>query len=152
MPLRHLGGGNLDERIALNWVKKQMALPCPKVMHNAQYDAGWLRQMGVTVNGPIIDTMLMGSLLDENRFSFSLNALSYDYLGKAKSEKLLTEAAVDFGVDPKAELWKLPAAFVGPYAEQDAVLALELYHFFMAELKNQNLQDVFDLESRLTPT
>ena len=151
VPLRHLGGGNLDERIALNWVKKQMALPCPKVMHNAQYDAGWLRQMGVSVNGPIIDTMLMGSLLDENRFSYSLNALSYDYLGKAKSEKLLTEAAVDFGVDPKAELWKLPAAFVGPYAEQDAVLALELYHFFLAELKNQNLQDVFDLESRLTP-
>ena len=50
VPLRHLGGGNLDERIALNWVKKQMALPCPKVMHNAQYDAGWLRQMGVSVN------------------------------------------------------------------------------------------------------
>jgi DNA polymerase I-like protein with 3'-5' exonuclease and polymerase domains len=151
LPFEHLGGGNLDKRIALNWVKKQMALDCPKIMHNAQYDAGWLRQLGIPVNGKLIDTMVMGSLLDENRFSFSLNALAFDYLGKAKSEKLLTAAAVDFGVDPKAELWKLPAAFVGPYAEQDAVLALELYNFFKVKIQTDNLSNVFDLETRLTP-
>jgi DNA polymerase I-like protein with 3'-5' exonuclease and polymerase domains len=151
LPIAHLGGGNLDRRIVTNWLKKQLATDCPKIMHNAQYDAGWLRQMGITMNGPTIDTMIMGSLLDENRFSFSLNALAFDYLGEAKSERTLTEAAIDFGVDPKAELWKLPAQFVGSYAEQDAKLALDLYKFFKVRLAAEDLSTVFDLESRLTP-
>ena len=85
-------------------------------MHNAQYDAGWIRRMGFTLNGRIIDTMLIAALLDENRFSYSLNALAYDHLGKVKSEKNLVEAARSFGLDPKGELWKMPAMYVGPYA------------------------------------
>tara|TARA_R110000824_G_scaffold78110_5_gene197290 strand:- start:3265 stop:5175 length:1911 start_codon:yes stop_codon:yes gene_type:complete len=150
-PIAHAGGGNLDKTIVLRWLEKQMSTNCPKIMHNAPYDLGWMKALGVPVNGPIIDTMVMAALLDENRFSYSLNALSYDYLGLAKSEKLLTQAAVDFGVDPKAELWKLPSQFVGPYAEQDARLAFDLYKFFRLELNKESLETVFDLETRLTP-
>ena len=150
-PIDHLGGGNLDKRQVLRWLAKQLSTNCPKIMHNAPYDLGWLKALDVPVNGPIIDTMIMAALLDENRFSYSLNALSYDYLGQAKSEKLLTQAAVDFGVDPKGELWKLPAQFVGPYAEQDARLAYDLYKFFRVEISKQDLQTIFDLETRLTP-
>ena len=150
-PIDHAGGGNLDKNVVLKWLDKQLSTDCPKIMHNAPYDLGWLKALGTTVNGPIIDTMIMAALLDENRFSYSLNALSYDYLGEAKSEKLLTEAAVDFGVDPKAELWKLPSQFVGPYAEQDARLAFDLYKFFRVEINKENLETVFDLETRLTP-
>ena len=150
-PIDHAGGGNLDKNVVLKWLDKQLSTDCPKIMHNAPYDLGWLKALGTTVNGPIIDTMIMAALLDENRFSYSLNALSYDYLGEAKSEKLLTEAAVDFGVDPKAELWKLPSQFVGPYAEQDARLAFDLYKFFRVEISKENLNTVFDLETRLTP-
>ena len=127
VPIRHLGGGNLDERIVNNWLKKVFESPADKIMHNAQYDAGWIRQMGFKLNGRLIDTMLIASLLDENRFSYSLNALAFDYLNKTKSEKGLVEAARDFGVDPKAEMWKLPAMYVGPYAETDASLTLELW-------------------------
>ena len=64
-------------------VKKYMkdicALPCTKIFHNAQYDVGWLEASGITVNGPIVDTMIAAALIDENRFSYSLNALSVDY-------------------------------------------------------------------------
>ena len=150
-PIDHAGGGNLDKNVVLKWLDKQLSTDCPKIMHNAPYDLGWLKALGTTVNGPIIDTKIMAALLDENRFSYSLNALSYDYLGEAKSEKLLTEAAVDFGVDPKAELWKLPSQFVGPYAAQDARLAFDLYKFFRVEISKENLNTVFDLETRLTP-
>ena len=108
IPIRHLGGGNLDEKIVNRWLKKVFECPADKIMHNAQYDLGWIKHMGFTVNGRIIDTMLIASLLDENRFSYSLNALSYDLLNKTKSEKALTEAAREFGVDPKAEMWKMP--------------------------------------------
>ena len=92
MPVAHHGGGNLDKRIVTRWLQKQLAAPSDKIMHNAQYDLGWLRAAGFEVNGRIIDTMVTANLIDENRFSYSLNALGYDYLGKTKSEKGLVEA------------------------------------------------------------
>ena len=120
LPIRHQNGGNLDERIVNKWLKKVFESPADKIMHNAQYDAGWIRRMGFTLNGRIIDTMLVASLLDENRFSYSLNALAFDHLNKTKSEKGLVEAATSFGIDPKAEMYKMPAMYVGPYAQADA--------------------------------
>jgi DNA polymerase I-like protein with 3'-5' exonuclease and polymerase domains len=151
MPVAHHGGGNLDKRIVERWLQKQLAAPSDKIMHNAQYDLGWLRAAGFEVNGRIIDTMVTANLIDENRFSYSLNALGYDYLGKTKSEKGLVEAAKDFGVDPKSEMWKLPAQFVGQYAEGDATLTLELWNFFKPMLTQEGLQEIWDLETRLLP-
>jgi DNA polymerase I-like protein with 3'-5' exonuclease and polymerase domains len=120
-------------------------------MHNAQYDLGWIRQMGFQVNGRIIDTMVVASLLDENRFSFSLNALAYEHLNKVKSEKGLNEAAREFGVDPKAEMWKMPAMYVGPYAEGDAELTLELWNYLSGQLHKQDLWQIANLELDLLP-
>jgi len=124
IPIRHAGGGNLDEKVVNRWLKKVFECPADKIMHNAQYDAGWIKRMGFQLNGRIIDTMLIAALINENRFSYSLNALSYDYLNRTKSQKTLEQAAREFGIDPKAELWKMPAMYVGPYAEADAELAL----------------------------
>tara|TARA_R100000406_G_scaffold92664_1_gene81893 strand:- start:262 stop:2154 length:1893 start_codon:yes stop_codon:yes gene_type:complete len=151
IPIRHGGGGNIDERIVNNWMKKVCESPAEKIMHNAQYDAGWLRRMGFTLNGRIIDTMVVASLLDENRFSYSLNALAFDYLAKTKSEKNLTEAARDFGVDPKAELWKLPSMHVGPYAEVDAELTLELWNYFKTLISKEDLWSIINLELDVLP-
>ena len=151
IPVRHLGGGNLDEKIVNRWLKKVFECPAEKIMHNAQYDLGWIKRMGFTVNGRIIDTMVIASLLDENRFSYSLNALCYDHLNKTKSEKTLTEAAREFGVDPKAEMWKMPAMYVGPYAEADAELTLELWNYFSVQLGKEDLWDIANLELDLLP-
>src|SRR5210317_2296030 len=151
IPIRHLGGGNLDEKQVNKWLRKVFECPADKIMHNAQYDLGWIKRMGFTVNGRIVDTMVIASLLDENRFSYSLNALSFDYLSKTKSEKNLTEAARDFGVDPKAELWKLPSMHVGPYAEVDAELTLELWNFFKPLITKEDLWSVVDLELDVLP-
>ena len=151
VPIRHQGGGNLDERIVNNWLKKVFASPADKIMHNAQYDAGWIRQMGFTINGRIIDTMLIASLLDENRYSFSLNNLCYDLLGKVKSEKTLQEAAREFGLDPKADLWKMPAMYVGPYAQNDAEITLELWNHLSTQLTKEELWPIANLELDLLP-
>ena len=151
IPVGHKGGGNLDKRIISKWLKKVFELPCEKVMHNAQYDAGWIKREGFQLNGRIVDTMLIASLLDENRFSYSLNALSFDLLGKTKSEKDLIEAARTFGLDPKAEMWKMPAMYVGPYAEVDAQLALELWNYMRVEVGKQGLWDIVNLELDLLP-
>lgn len=151
IPIRHYGGGNLDEKIVNRWLKKVFECPADKIMHNAQYDLGWIKRMGFTVNGRIIDTMLVASLLDENRFSYSLNALAYEHLGKTKSEKALVEAAREFGVDPKAEMWKMPAMYVGPYAEVDAVLTLELWNYFSTMLGKEDLWNIANIELDLLP-
>ena len=151
IPVGHLGGGNLDKRIVNRWLKKVFECPADKIMHNAQYDLGWIRQMGFQVNGRIIDTMVVASLLDENRFSFSLNALAYEHLNKVKSEKGLNEAAREFGVDPKAEMWKMPAMYVGPYAEGDAELTLELWNYLSGQLHKQDLWPIANLELDLLP-
>ena len=151
IPIRHEHGGNLDEKIVNRWLKKVFESPADKIMHNAQYDAGWIKQMGFDINGRIIDTMLIASILDENRFSYSLNAISYDVLGKVKSEKGLTEAARSFGLDPKAEMFKMPAMYVGPYAEADAELTLELWNYFQVELGKEDLWQIANLELDLLP-
>ena len=150
-PVRHEGGGNFDERILKKQVQRIMDLPCDKIFHNASYDVGWLRWWGVEVKGKIIDTLIAAPLIDENRFRYSLNELGKDYLKETKSEALLYEAAKEWGVNAKAEMWKLPAMYVGPYAEQDADLTLRLWNHFKVELIKQELSSIFDLETRLFP-
>ena len=39
-----------------------------KIFHNAMYDVCWIRQMGLKIEGLIVDTMIATSLVDENRF------------------------------------------------------------------------------------
>jgi len=150
-PIRHGGGGNLDEAMVKRWVASVLRLPCSKIMHNAAYDLGWLMAEGFEVNGVIYDTMLAAPLIDENRFSYSLNALGYDYLQEVKSEQALKEAAEDFGVDAKGGLWQLPAMYVGAYAEQDAALTLKLWHHLKTILRKEELESIFELETNLLP-
>jgi len=146
-PVAHGGGGNLDKRLVERWVKDVLATDADKIMHNAAYDCGWLRANGFTVNGRILDTMLAAPLLDENRFSYSLNALGFDYLKEVKSEAALKQAAADFGVHPKKELWKLPAMYVGEYAEQDAALTLKLWHHFKTRRRVRRARRGADLKT-----
>ena len=152
LPIGHEGGGNLDRGIVLRWFKKEIAShPSDKIFYNAAYDVGWLKRLGIDLKGRWIDAMLAAPLLNENRFSYSLNTVAYDYLGEMKSEAALREAAQEFGVDPKAEMYKLPATFVGEYAEADAKLTLDLWQTLKAELSKEDLWQIFELESRVLP-
>jgi DNA polymerase I-like protein with 3'-5' exonuclease and polymerase domains len=150
-PFNHFGGGNMVPEQVLKYIKSVCALPNKKIFHNAQYDLGWLQAMGMTVNGEIIDTMVAAAIIDENRWSYSLNNLARDYLGEIKAETDLNEAAKDHGIDPKAEMWKLPAEHVGFYAEQDARLTFLLWQRFKHEIVTQNLTTIWELESKLLP-
>jgi DNA polymerase I-like protein with 3'-5' exonuclease and polymerase domains len=150
-PVRHQGGGNLDQGLVERFIRRVLMLPADKVMHNAAYDCGWLLAHGYEIKGRILDTMIAAPLIDENRFSYSLNALGFDYLKEIKSEQALKEAASDFNVHAKKELWKLPAMFVGEYAEQDAALTLKLWQHFKTVLRKEDVESIFDLETELLP-
>jgi DNA polymerase I-like protein with 3'-5' exonuclease and polymerase domains len=150
-PVNHQAGGNLPRTKVFAWIQEVLKTKADKIMHNAQYDLGWIRSMGWQVNGRIIDTMIAAALVDENRRQYSLNALSIDYLGEMKSEAELKEAAEQRGLDAKAELWKMPAMAVGFYAEQDAALTLKLWNYFKPTLIKENLLSVWQLEMELLP-
>jgi len=151
LPIAHRSGGNLDKTLVLNWMKKITSGNASIVCHNASYDIGWMRREGIEIKNKIIDTMVAAPLIDENRFSYALNALGREYLQEKKDERLLRDAAEAWSVDAKGGLHELPPMFVGPYAEQDAVLTLKLWEWQKAEMTKQDLWSIFDLESSLTP-
>jgi DNA polymerase I-like protein with 3'-5' exonuclease and polymerase domains len=151
-PIAHENGSNMDLKMVLDWVQDVVSGPGDKIFHNAPYDVGWLRAHGIRIkSGRIIDTMIAAALVDENRFSYSLNALGFDLLGETKSELELKQAADDWGVNAKGELYKLPAKFVGAYAEQDASLTLKLWQYLKTEITKQSLTDIFNTEIELLP-
>jgi len=151
-PIHHEQGGNMDRKLVLKWLQDLFNQQNTTfIFHNAMYDVCWLRSAGLTIKGPIVDTMIAASLIDENRLSYRLDILSKHYVGIGKDEKILLEAAKEYGLDAKSEMWRLPPMFVGQYAERDAESTLKLWQRLKVELYNQELMDIFNLETRLFP-
>ena len=151
-PIQHESGGNMDRKLVLSWLQDVCNQPDTTfIFHNAMYDVCWLRAAGVIVKGKIVDTMIAASLIDENRLSYALNTLAKFYVGIGKDESILTAAAKEYGLDPKKDMWRLPALFVGQYAERDAEATPKLWQRLKIELYNQELMDVFTLETKLFP-
>jgi len=150
-PIAHDAGGNMDSAMTTAFMQDILKLPATKIFHNASYDVGWLLVNGFEIRGKIIDTMIAAAVVNENRFSFSLNACAKDYLGELKNETFLNEKAKEWGIDPKADMWRLPAGYVGFYAEQDAALTLKLWQRLKLEIVKQDLHDVWEMEMELLP-
>ena len=150
-PIAHDAGGNMDLTLTTAWMQDVLKTPATKIFHNASYDVGWLLVNGFEIRGKIIDTMIAAAIVDENRYSFSLNACAKDYLGEIKNETFLLEKAKEWGLDAKQDLWRLPAGYVGFYAEQDAGLTLKLWNHLKLEISKQDLHDVWDMEMELLP-
>ena len=150
-PIAHGEGPNMDKDKVLSWFKDICASPATKIFHNAMYDVCWIRKAGIQINGLIVDTMVAASLVDENRFQYTLNSCSWSFLNKGKNESQLIKAAKERGLDPKADMWKLPAMEVGEYAERDAELTLQLWQKFKQQIIEDDLQDIFNLETDLFP-
>ena len=150
-PIAHEGGGNMDIRMVLKWFQDVLNTDAIKIFHNAMYDVCFIRAAGLKINGTIVDTMIAGSLVDENRFRYDLGSLGRDYLGIGKNEAVLKETADLWGVDAKSEMYKLPAMYVGEYAEQDADLTLKLWQEMKKQMYHEDVEDIFKLETELFP-
>ena len=150
-PIAHEGGGNMDRAKVLKWFQGVLSTPAMKIFHNAMYDVCWIRALGLSVNGKIVDTMIASALVDENQMRYDLNNCAKRYTGKGKSETNLYEAAKSWGVDAKAEMYKLPAIYVGEYAEKDAEITLALWKELKKEILHQDITSIFNLETELFP-
>lgn len=93
IPVGHTEGNNYQLDTVITWLNNILSANTEKIFHNAQYDLGWLKYIGVQVYGSIFDTMLAAALLDENRRVYSLDSIGLEYLGEGKNETAL-EAAI----------------------------------------------------------
>ena len=150
-PIAHEGGGNMDKNMVLKWFQDVLNTDAIKIFHNAMYDVCFIRAAGLKINGTIVDTMIAGSLVDENRFRYDLGSLGRDYVGIGKNEAVLKETADLWGIDHKAEMYKLPAMYVGEYAEQDAELTYKLWQEMKKQIYHEDVEDIFNLETELFP-
>jgi DNA polymerase I-like protein with 3'-5' exonuclease and polymerase domains len=149
-PLRHYGGGNVENPDnCLEYLRHQLAGEQPKVGANLVYDMEMLAVDDIELGGNVYDIQAAEALLDEWRLSYSLDSLALSYLGLRKDEVALREAANAFAVDPKKDLWRLPAGYVGAYAEADARYPREILPKQWRKLEGEGLLDAFKLESRL---
>lgn len=154
LPMRHEGGDNLPVEAVLRYLKAQAREFTGTIVGaNLQYDLDWLMEDGVAFLRAawFRDVQIADPLICELHDSYSLENIAQRWGLSGKHEATLRAAAADYKINPKAEMWRLPARFVGAYAEEDARLPLNLLRRQEREIDEQDLWGVYDLESRVLP-
>lgn len=151
LPVRHPETSNLSED-AVSSMLERVFRSCRVVMHRAIYDLGWLTSAwSLPVPDRLDDSMVMEFTLDENQLVYGLDAVCARRGVPGKDETALRQAATALGLNPKTEMWKLPARYVGSYAEQDAVSTLQLASLLRPQIVAQGCWDAYRLEIDLIP-
>ena len=159
-PLRHPDSQNFDRENVARWLKDHIAAGVKFTTQNGIYDWGWLRaDLGVAMppSDQLEEIGALATLIDENRFNYSLDALC-DWRGlPGKDTALLEEAikAAGFKISKKNPLqsyiWQLPAHLVGPYAEADAANTLALFESLDPVLDREGTRAAYRLDVDLLP-
>ena len=170
-PINHAHTDNLNPQNTWKTLNKKLFQnkDIRKVFHNAMYDVCWIRaESGLMPQGPLLDTMVAASVIDENRMKYSLDSLSKDYLEDTKYKYDLRDKVLEWSKgtikDPMTNMHKLPYALVKDYAEQDVNLTLRLWNLFEKKIdeekvvekgtkdeKVKTLRHIFELETELFP-
>lgn len=151
-PVAHPESACFDKEQVAQWERDHAKAGVRFVMQNAPYDVGWGdADMGVPPPPLIDDTTCMAYMVDENRYEFGLDALCAWRGIPGKSFRTLHEAAAIYGLDSGKDLWRMPARYVGEYAEQDAVSTLLLAESLRPEMVKQEVLEAYDLEMDLLP-
>jgi DNA polymerase I len=157
-PLRHPDTQNFDREQLLQWLRDLITSDVRIVTQNGLYDWGWLRADAGVVMPPserLEEIGALATMVDENRYRYSLDALCTWRGLSGKDEMLLKEGAAALGFPKKAKLatliWQLPARFVGPYAEADAVSTLALFESLDPALDQEGTRNAYRLEVDLLP-
>jgi Mesyanzhinovviridae DNA polymerase len=154
LPVAHASGDNLDPDVAWRYLKDQATgFSGTVVGANLSYDLDYLAEAGVRFPSAawFRDVLVAEPLLDELKEGYSLEAVLGRHGLPGKDEGHLRSAAATWGLDPKKDLWKLPARHVGAYAEGDVRMPLLLLRRQEKKIEAQKLCAIWDLESRLVP-
>ena len=160
-PMRHAydpNNQNIPADNVLRWARDNLCRANQlKVGANLMYDCDVLQHEGVNVVGPFFDVQIAEPLIDEEARSYALNTLAGKYLGDSKVDDVLYEwlsAAYGGAATRKAQaknIYRAPPEVVGPYAQSDVDLPLRIMAEQRKVLREQNLESIFSIESRLLP-
>jgi len=149
---------NMDPAKVLQFVGDTLSRPVPIVGANLMYDLEMLRAEGVRrPAGALHDVQFAEPLLNEELKSYALEVLAQRHLGEGKDTPLLYQWCADsFGGRPvahdqAANIWRSPPTLVGPYAEADARLPLQIIRKQKVILQEEGLWDLYRMECRLIP-
>lgn len=159
LPMRHEydAQDNLDPEAVLRWARDNLTRPNQlKVGANLLYDLEFLACEGVNVAGPFWDVQVADPLINENLFSYSLDAIAKRRIGLNKvDDELYNWSHQTYGGKPgrdqAANIYRCPPKLVGPYAEADAWLPYKIMLEQQKLLGQQELNYIADLEMRLIP-
>jgi DNA polymerase I-like protein with 3'-5' exonuclease and polymerase domains len=155
LPIRHEAGGNLSADHVWAYLRDQAGMFMGEVVFNsAPYDLDYLWENKVEFTRAAFhrDVQVAEPLLDELQKKYGLDAICARRGLVGKDENKLREHAKAWGIDPKTGLWRMHAGAVGHYAIGDVRAPLPLLRAQEKEITEQNLQETYDLESRVTPT
>jgi DNA polymerase I-like protein with 3'-5' exonuclease and polymerase domains len=160
-PIRHPDSDNFDPAQVFAWLKDLIASDVRIATQNGLYDWGWLRADGGILMPPserLEEIGALATLVDENRYQYSLDALCAWGGLPGKNDALLVEAVKALGVKvgtrknrPQSHIWRLPAHYVGPYAEADAANTLALWDSLNPVLDREATRGAYRLEVDLLP-
>lgn len=161
-PLRHeyapQVSSNMDAGRVLLWLQDVLRTTQSIVGANLMYDLEALRAEGVTVPRAckLYDVLYAEPLLDEHQRLYNLEVVAQTHLGVGKDTPLLYQWCADsFGGEAnskqRANIWRAPPSLVGPYAESDALLPVQVLKAQWKALENENLLKLYKMECNLIP-
>jgi DNA polymerase I-like protein with 3'-5' exonuclease and polymerase domains len=141
------------------WIRDIVLAGTEIICQNGSFDWGWLGTewaIAPPAEGKVHDTQAAAVMLDENRLSYGLGSLCGWQGIPGKDKSMLMEAGRALGVgqtdrEVMSNLWRLPAKYVGPYAEADAEATLRLWDQMEPQLHAQDLWGAYRLECDLIP-
>lgn len=151
VPVRHPDSDCRPVGEVTSWVDCVLR-DCTVWFFNIGYDMAWLLHSGVTVwPERAHDAQIMQAMLNENLQDYSLDGCCARHGIPGKDPALLEAAARAYGVDPKKGLWRMPARYVGPYAEQDATSTLALGRALLPLVDADGMRKAYQTEIDLVP-
>ena len=153
LPIRHQLGQNLPEDAVLRYMRDNARrFTGAYVGANLSYDLDYLWELGIeSKDAKYLDVQVADPLIWEHHKNYSLQHIAERYGLPGKAQEDLERAAKMFGVHPKSGLWRLPAEYVGEYAEQDTKLPLQLMRRLEKRIEDEEVEDVWKLESEVLP-
>jgi DNA polymerase I-like protein with 3'-5' exonuclease and polymerase domains len=138
---------------AIGWLTDEFAnFDGDVVGANLPYDLDWSWELGVKMpKAKFLDVQVAQPLIYELEMSYSLESICEYNNIPGKDERLLREAAHQYGIDPKKDMWRMPGRMVGPYAEVDAIKPLELMRLQEERIAENELGECWALECRVLP-
>lgn len=157
LPMRHEGGDNMVEGPTAVWsyVRDQMRVFKGTLLGNGiTYDLDWICQStgeDECLKKPIVDIQAADVMINELELQYDLDTLCHRHGLPGKDEKLLREVAAIYRLDPKRDMWRMPARFVAAYGIGDVVRPLQIYRRQETKIDEEGTNSIWSLEQKVTP-